>query len=450
MPSPISLDIIIVGAGLGGLAAAISCSLAGHKVRILEQTRTLGEVGAGIQVPPNASRILAKWGLMPQFQKVSVSPGAIRLRRYSDGKVLSEQPFVPDAESDYGAPYCNVHRADYHALLVSKARELGIKIILDARVQEVDFSAPSVTLSNGNQLVADLIIGADGLKSHLRSLLLGRKEAPYLTGDLAYRVLISAEKMRQDPALVDLATKPMFNIWMGPNMHAVCYLLKGGTIYNIVLCCPDNLPTDINIAPAKDGEVEELFTAWDPRLHKLFRLAHGIQKWRLENSREIETWVHQEGKFALLGDACHSTLPYLAQGAAMAVEDGDLLGELLEKIQTKEQVPDVLKIYEYLRKPRTEYVVKSSTSQRDVFHLLDGEEQRNRDRIMLADVVMPGFPNKWRDHGFRNWLFGYDTAKEAEKGWGRYVKEGRFWNSWSANSKGPQAARMRGEFRFSL
>ena len=388
---------------------------------------TEAQVGAGIQVPPNASRILAHWGLLEALAEVSVSPQAVRLRSYADGRILSEQRFVPLAQALYGAPYCNVHRADYHNLLVAKCRQLGVAVRLGARAETVDFAAPSVTLADGSVLAADLVVGADGLKSRLRSLLLGRPSPPFLTGDLAYRILIDVARMRADPALAELAATPMFNIWMGPQAHAACYLLKGGELYNVVLCCPDTLPADVSVAPAVPGELESFFAGWDPRLQSLLALAHDVSKWRLQNSRALASWVHPAGRFALLGDACHATLPYIAQGAAMAVEDGAVLGGLLARLQRRDQLPDVLALYQALRKPRTERVVRASSRQQHFFHAPDGPLQLERDRVLLADGAAPGFPNPWRDAEFRDWLFGYDAFVEADRAWVRYAREGRFW-----------------------
>ncbi|KAA8910688.1 hypothetical protein FN846DRAFT_897907 [Sphaerosporella brunnea] len=411
-----SLDVVIVGAGLGGLAAAIGTQLAGHRVTVVEQAHHLAEVGAGIQVPPNASRILAQWDLLGSFSKESTSPHAFRIRGYSTGELMCEQQLIPTAVETYGAPYCNVHRADYHNLLIDKCYSLGVRVLLNSRVVSADFNAPSITLASGETLTADLVIGADGLKSNLRSLLLGRPSPPYLTGDLAYRILISADLMRADPDLAELAAKPIINVWMGPRAHAMCYLLKGGSVYNIVLCCPDNLPADINIARAAPGELEEFFATWDPRLRKLLALSHDVSKWRLQNSREMETWVHPAGRFTLLGDACHATLPYLAQGAAMAVEDGAVIGGLLGKLESEDQLPDILAIYQALRKHRTERVVKASTRHRDIFHMEDGEVQRARDAILREGSGKAGFPIKWKDEEFRDWLFGYDAFEDVERG----------------------------------
>lgn len=327
----------------------------------------------------------------------------------------------------YGTPYCNVHRADYHEILVNKCHELGVTVLLNSRVISSDLSAPSITLASGETIHADLIIGADGLNSHLRASLLGKPSPPYLTGDVAYRILISADLMRADPLLAELVKRPIMSIWMGPNSHAVCYLLKGGSLFNIVLCCPDTLPKGVDTAPAAPGELEELFASWDPRLQRLVAISHDVSKWRLQNSRAMETWVHPGKKFALMGDACHATLPYLAQGAAMAVEDGAMLGALLENIKTKAQLGDLLDLYESLRKPRTERIVLASSHQRYLNHMLDGKEQQERDRLLLEDKPKPGFPNKWKDAEFRDWMFGYNVFEEARIGWERYVSEGRFW-----------------------
>lgn len=155
------------------------------------------------------------------------------------------------------------------------------------------------------------MIGADGLKSTCREALLGRPDPPHLTGDLAYRIIVKAEDMKKHPALLDLVQQPSINYWMGPNAHAVCYLLQGGGLYNIVLICPDNLPELINMAKADLQEMRDFFKDWDPRLKILLGLVQETSKWRLQNSEEMSTWSHPSGKFVLLGDACHATLPYL-------------------------------------------------------------------------------------------------------------------------------------------
>lgn len=229
--------------------------------------------------------------------------------------------------------------------------------------------------------------------------------------------------MRAHEDLREFVDRPAINFWMGPKAHAVSYLLKGDGYYNIVLICPDNLPEKVDVASAPAHEIEEFFEGWDPRLRRMIERVTEVSKWRLHNSCEMKSWTHKGGRFVLLGDACHATLPYLAQGAAMAVEDGAVLGGLLGKLEHKSQLAGVLKLYESLRKSRTTRIVQESSHQRQVFHLEDGEEQRRRDRELLSDRVRPGFPNKWRDPAFRNFLFNYDAAREVEAAWAKFKGE---------------------------
>ncbi|EXJ85513.1 hypothetical protein A1O1_05877 [Capronia coronata CBS 617.96] len=425
----VQLNVGIIGAGLGGLAAAIGIARAGHKVTILEQAPQLGEVGAGIQIPPNSTRILARWGLLPALEKVSVRPNNFIIRSYHDGKILSTQPLIPYCEERYGHPYLHIHRADYHRILVDEAFRLGVTIQLDSFVTAIDFERPAVHIRNrAEPFLADLIIGADGLKSICREALLGRPDPPHLTGDLAYRITVPADKMRVHPLLAELVAVPNINYWMGPDMHVVCYLLKGGNLYNIVIISPDNLPEMVNQQKADLKEMNDLFVNWDPQLQALLSLCTDTSKWRLQNSREMISWSHPSGRFTLLGDACHATLPYLAQGAAQAVEDGAVLGHLFEKIEHAHQLPDLLTIYEAVRKPRTTRVVQGSSHLgQKIFHLHDGPRQMERDRQLVEFQPDPfeGYQNRWRDPVFQPFLFGYDAQQVVEDAWAVY-QQGKF------------------------
>ena len=248
---------------------------------------------------------------MDKIESVSVRPSDFILRSYRDGAILSKQNVLPLAEEQYGAPYLHIHRADFHKILVAEAERLGVEMRLGSTVTKIDFEKPSVHLKDKPEFHADIILGADGLKSICREELLGHSDPPHLTGDLAYRIIVKAEDMKKHPDLVDLVKKPAINMWLGPQSHAVCYLLKGGGLYNIVLICPDNLPELVNTAKADVQEMRDFFEGWDPKLKTLLGLVQETSKWRLQNSEEMVSWRHPGGKFALLGDACHATLPYL-------------------------------------------------------------------------------------------------------------------------------------------
>lgn len=238
-------------------------------------------------------------------------PSDFIIRSYRDGTILSKQNMVPYAETHYGVPYLHIHRADYHRILVAEAERLGVKLQLGSTVTKIDFDTASIRIRDKPNFYADLILGADGLKSACRESLLGHTDPPRLTGDLAYRIVIKAEDIKKHPDLRELVEKPAINYWMGPYGHVVCYLLQGGGLYNIVLICPDNLPEMMNTVKADLQEMREFFAGWDPKLKTLLGLVQETTKWRLLTSEEMESWSHPNGKFALLGDACHATLPYL-------------------------------------------------------------------------------------------------------------------------------------------
>ncbi|KAI4181878.1 MAG: hypothetical protein L6R41_006351 [Letrouitia leprolyta] len=419
MSKPV-FNVCIVGAGLGGLAAAIGITRAGHRVTILEQAGTLSEIGAGIQVPPNSSRILERWGLLDKVKDISVQPRDFVLRSYRDGTILSKQNMVPYAVQRYAAPYLHIHRADYHKILVAEAERLGVKIILGSTVSKLDFERPLVYLNGKPEFYADVVIGADGLKSKCREAMLGYPDPPRFTGNLAYRIIVKVEDMKSCPDLSELTEEPAIHYWMGPQAHAVCYFLQGGRLCNLVLLCPDDLPEMVNTAKADIQEMREFFRAWDPKLQQLLGLVQETSKWRLQNSEELESWSHTAGKFVLLGDACHATLPYLAQGAAQAVEDGAVLGALFDKLEHTSQLHDALIIYERLRKSRTTAVVKGSTHLQDVFHMPDGPRQQERDWQLTQMEPFEGYPNPWADPVFQPYLFGYDADKEVEEAWAKY------------------------------
>lgn len=215
----------MVGAGLGGLGAAIALSLAGHHVLVLESASTIGEIGAGIQILPNASRILLDlWDMRSLLLPHCTMPRQLNMITWK-GKVISSMDFHKTSLKHGGAPFWDFHRAGLHSALLERARQLGTVVRTDARVEDLKFDSPrgkcTVLVKNGEErLVADLVIGADGIASNTREILLGRKDPPKPTGDLAYRLLLKTEEMLKDPELRGFVEDPQVNYWLGPDCHA--------------------------------------------------------------------------------------------------------------------------------------------------------------------------------------------------------------------------------------
>lgn len=220
----LALDIIVVGCGIGGLASAFCLTQAGHRVTIVESSRVIGEIGAGMQLSPNTTRLLNKWGLGKHLDEIAVRPEGVAYRRYSTGERIGFTKWGTALERDYGAPYYHIHRADMHKLLHDLVSP-HVTILLGSAVVGCNPGAasPSVTLASGKTMMADLIVGADGMKSYVQEVVLGKPNAVELTGDAVYRTTIPTHLMTQDPELRELVEHPQMTAWIGPLRCLVGY-----------------------------------------------------------------------------------------------------------------------------------------------------------------------------------------------------------------------------------
>jgi salicylate hydroxylase len=220
----LALDVVVVGCGISGLAVAFCLAQAGHHVTIIESSRIIGEIGAGMQLSPNTTRLLQKWGLGEHIDEIAVRPEGVAYMRYSTGERIGFTKWGEVLEKEYGAPYYHIHRADLHKLLYNLVAP-HVTIRLGSTVVECDPDAvsPLVTLGSGETIWADLIVGADGMNSYIQQIVLGESNKVELTGDAVYRMTIPTSLMMQDPELREFVERPQMAAWIGPWRCLVAY-----------------------------------------------------------------------------------------------------------------------------------------------------------------------------------------------------------------------------------
>lgn len=382
--------IMIAGAGIGGLTAAAVLLQRGYRVRVYEQAPTLGEIGAGIQISANASRVLHALGLEPQLAAAAVTPKAFHYRLYSNGDLLHEIPLGESHERRYGAKYYHLHRADLHAVLAAKVRELDPDaIVLETAAQRFVETRDSVTLhfAGGGSASGDVLIGADGIKSVIRAQVLGASNATF-TGYVSWRALVPTARL---PASF---MERVCTNWVGPAAHVIVYYLRRGELVNFVGLVEDDTWRDESWTVKAPWErLKAEFAPWHPTVQTLIDAMDKDQcyRWAMYDRAPVSAW--STSHVTLLGDAAHATLPFMAQGAAMAIEDGMILARALEAASS---VPAALELYQQSRRERTARVQIGSSELGKLYHLRT--EQELRAAFTRRDLA--------RERG--EWLYSYD------------------------------------------
>lgn len=356
-------DIVVVGGGIGGLATAVGLRLNGHNVKVLEKAEEFGEVGAGLQLGPNATRILQSWGVMSEVEKVGFFPENLVMRDALSGEVVSRLNLSKDFKERFGAPYVVIHRTDLHKILLDKCTELGVALENNAEVNDLEYQGDRVRLhlGSGEEIVADVAIGADGLHSRLRQEFSDDQVVP--SGYVAYRGTIPADRIEGEANLNDVV------VWVGPGCHLVQYRLRQGTVLNIVAVFESQKFLRGEEEFGGVDELDNVFETCHPRVKESVEHIGRQKRWPLFDRQPISKWSNEN--VVLMGDAAHPMLQYLAQGCCQALEDAKTL-EVLSQLNAKDtggtEWSRVFNEYEQVRIPRTAEVQNKARAFGEICH----------------------------------------------------------------------------------
>ncbi|MDH7973641.1 FAD-dependent monooxygenase [Sphingomonas sp. AR_OL41] len=390
-----SQKIIIAGGGIGGMAATLSLLQRGYDVEVYEQAPVLGEVGAGVQISPNGARALDMLGVFDTLKKASCAPRRKEFRLWNTGRAWPMFDLGEIAIEKYGYPYLTVYRPDLLQTLVDAVNAIDPAAIhLGATVRDatVHDGGAALHFEDGTHVEGDVLIGADGVKSVVRKSLFGDDETNF-TGMIAWRAVIPMERLPQHMRGMVGWT------WIGPGGHLVNYPLRGGKLMNMIGTIERH---DWRVESWNmEGDIEECasdFAGWHEDVQTLIRAAPKVLKWAFMERPPRQQW--SLGQASLLGDAAHATLPFLAQGAVMSIEDGVILGRCLDKYSDP---VEALKKYEDARVERTSLMVRGAKENTARFH---------ESALATEEGAVKHMESEWsRDpiHDRYDWLYRYDV-----------------------------------------
>jgi salicylate hydroxylase len=386
------LPVLVAGGGIGGLAAALALVRQGFRVKVLEQAPEIGEIGAGIQLGPNAFHAFDALGIGPQARSRAVYTDYMVMHDAIDEYQVGMIPTGEAFRQRFGNPYAVIHRVDVHGSLLEGAQQTGrVEILTSTRTERVEQDANGVTVidQHGKAHRGVALIGADGVKSVVRQQFVG--DPARVTGHVVYRAVVDKADFPQDLQWTAAS------IWVGPNCHLVHYPLRGGEQYNVVVTFHSRQQEQWGVTEGSKDEVQSYFQGLCPKARQLIDLPKSWKRWATADREPIAQWTY--GRVTLLGDAAHPTTQYMAQGACMAIEDAVTLGEAL-RVQGNDWTK-ALALYQRSRVARTARIVLSSREMGRIYHA------KGVERLVRNDLWRGRTPERFYDA--MEWLYGWNV-----------------------------------------
>jgi 3-hydroxybenzoate 6-monooxygenase len=382
-------EVLVAGGGIGGLTAALALARKGQRVRVLERSHEFAELGAGLQMAPNASRVLARLGVLDRVIEVGVPPRRLVFRSAVTGRDLAAIDVGERFRRRYGGPYVVLHRSDLLDILVGACTAAGVTLSPDSEVVTVTDrgDAVDVTCADGTSHRGRAVIVADGLHSRLRKLF--SDDEPVCSGFAAYRGTVDVTQMTRHPGLDDVVA------WIGPGLHLVQYPLRAGTLYNQVAVFRSRRYEAGEPDWGGPDELDSAFAGCCDRVREALSSLWRDRYWPMYDRPPMDNWAR--GRVALLGDAAHPMLQYLAQGACQAIEDADALAGALARQAGPDGVPAALAAYVRARAPQAMRVQRTARLWGDVWHV-DGVAAVLRDELFTRQAA--------DYHRYTDWLYG--------------------------------------------
>lgn len=388
-----SAPVLVAGGGIGGLAAALALVRQGFHVKVFEQSPQIGEIGAGIQLGPNAFHAFDALGIGDKARARAVYTDFMVMHDALDAYQVGKIPTGEAFRKRFGNPYAVIHRVDVHLSLLEGAQETGqVEFITSTRIERVEQDADSVTVydQNGKSYKGVALIGADGVKSAVRQQYVG--DPARVTGHVVYRAVVDKKDFPQD------LQWNAASIWVGPNCHLVHYPLRGGEQYNVVVTFHSRQQEEWGVSEGSKEEVQSYFQGIVPQARQLIDLPKSWKRWATADRDPIGQWTY--GRVTLLGDAAHPTTQYLAQGACMAIEDAVTLGEALH-VHNNDWT-QALDLYQRSRVARTARIVLSSREMGRIYHA------KGVERLVRNDLWRGRTPERFYDA--MEWLYGWNVG----------------------------------------